>query len=72
MGGLPSDMLGGLITGLKALFCFTAWSMFGGKANIPAFPLGGTLLGVGGSEGDCGTTATQTRIQFERVTEGQI
>jgi len=27
--------------------------MFGGNANIPAFPaLGGTLLGVGGSEGD--------------------
>lgn len=33
--------------------------MLDGKANIPAFALGGTLLGVGGRDGDCGTTATQ-------------
>ena len=63
MGVLPSDTLGGLITGLNALFCLTAWIMFGGKANIPAFPLGGTLLGVGGSDGDWGTTTTLNTMQ---------
>lgn len=35
--------------------------MFGGKANIPAFPLGGTLLGVGGSDGDWGTNVAPLR-----------
>jgi len=46
---------------LNALFCFTAWIIFGGKANIPAFPFGGTLLGVGGSDGDWGTTTTTNK-----------
>ena len=53
---LPSDTVGGLMTGLKALFCFTACIMFGGNENIAGFPLAGTLFGVGGSDGDCGTT----------------
>lgn len=59
--GFPSDTLGGLITGLNALFSFTAWIMLDGKANIPAFALGGTLLGVGGRDGDCGTNAAPLR-----------
>ena len=60
MGGLASETaLGGLMTGLNALFCFTAGIMFGGKANIPALPFGGTLFGVGGNDGDCGTSGTK-------------
>ena len=55
MGGFASDTaLGGLMTGLKALFCLTAVIMFGGKANMPALLFGGTLFGVGGNDGDCG------------------
>ena len=38
--------------------------MFGGNVNIPAFALGGTLLGVGGSDGDCGTTETNNTNYF--------
>ena len=40
------------MTGLKALFCLTACIMFGWNENTPVLPLGGTLLGVGGREGD--------------------
>ena len=32
--------------------------------NIPAFALGGTLLGVGGSDGDGGTTETNNNHNF--------
>lgn len=60
------------MTGLKALFCFAAAIMFGGKANIPAFPLGGTLFGVGGKDGDCGTSKTTTTTNKMRDDEYKI
>ena len=54
-GGGSGVMGTGLVTGLKALFLAT-WIMLGWNENTPGLPLGGTLLGVGGSDGDCGIT----------------